>query len=277
MEQLLFNQEHKVFFCLVEKNGNTIFRALFLIAAGFVPETIIATQPRVELRNMILKYGNKTVSKYSPTINKIIGSLWPHYFKMMMVRHPLERLLSAYRDKLSGVIKRDHQLVDAHVDDIYSNDCKIEIFKTVQSEKYSLWLRDLKLEYQITFSDFIQFVVGMPNPKLNIHYMPVVDLCRPCDNEYDFYGAFKLFNKDAQVLISKLEGKPEYIPGVNQTSKTAELMNTFYSELSHDLKEQLFKDWRTELEFYYYLYPEERYTHKSILGIDEDIEIDYTL
>ena len=41
-KQLILNHEHKVFFCLVEKNGNTNVRMMFLIAAGLVPATTSA-------------------------------------------------------------------------------------------------------------------------------------------------------------------------------------------------------------------------------------------
>ena len=273
--QLIFNHEHKVLFCLVEKNGNTNVRIMFFIAAGLVPVTS-ATQPRSELIKLVSRYTNRIRNPYAQLKHgDTMESLWAQYYKTMIVRHPLERLLSAYRDKLEGPSVKRNRLKDPY--DNNKNNFRLSIFKTVYPERYQQWLDNLSMEYYVTFSDFIQFLVDKPNADLNVHYRPVVSLCHPCSVKYDFYGAFKQFDQDAQILATKL-GIAEYISNpFHISNKTVDLLSTFYSQLSQNLKEQLFRDWYSELEFYYYLYPEERNSHKSILNIDEDIPIPINL
>ena len=272
--QLVLNHEHKVFFCLVEKNGNTNVRMMFLIAAGLVPAKTSA-ESRSQFDEHIRRYHSRIVAG-NVRLNKgeTIESLLPQYFKMTIVRQPLERLLSAYRDKIEGAIKRS---VPSHGNVNYANKLKKNIFSTLHPQLYEQWVNDKSMEYRVPFSDFIQFVIDKPNAKLNMHYRPIINLCSPCMVKYNFYGLFDHFIQDTQILVTKLGSKLNKIPGANQGSNsTASLLNSYYSQLSQDLKEQLFRDWYKELEFYYYLYPEERNSHKSILNIDEDIPVDLT-
>ena len=269
--QLVLNYKHKVFFCLVEKNGNTNVRMMFLIAAGLVPATT-STETHMQFAEHIRRYHSRIVSGHV-RLNKgeTIESLLPQYFKMTMVRQPLERLLSAYRDKIEGVIQR---VVTFHA---HANRLKKRIFKTFHPQLYEQWVNDKSIEYRIPFREFIQYVIDKPNAQLDVHFRPVINLCNPCMVKYNFYGFFNHFIQDTQILVTKLGTKLNEIPGANQGSNsTAILLNSYYSQLSQDLKEQLFRDWYKELEFYYYLYPEERNSHKSILNIDEDIPVDLT-
>ena len=271
--QLVLNYKHKVFFCLVEKNGNTNIRMMFLIAAGLAPASV-SSASRSEFGKLISRYHPRIVAG-NVRLNKLKGetieSLLPQYFKMTIVRHPLERLLSAYRNKIEGVIQRDK------IKDPYGNKLKIKVLQTVHPQVYQQWLNNKSMQYYVSFSDFVQYVIDKPNVQLNMHYRPVINLCSPCTVKYNFYGSYNNFNQDAQILVTKLGNKLNEIPGANQGSnRTASLVNSYYSQLSHDLKEQLFRDWYMELEFYYYLYPEERNSHKPILNIDEDIPVDLT-
>ena len=114
------------------------------------------------------------------------------------------------------------------------------------------------MEYRVPFRKFIQYVIDKPNAQLDVHFRPVINICSPCMVKYNFYGFFNHFIQDTQILVTKLGTKLNEIPGANQGSNsTAILLNSYYSQLSQDLKEQLFRDWYRELEFYYYLYPEE--------------------
>ena len=278
LDQLLVNQTHRVLFCLVEKCGNTNVRMLFLIAGHLVPE-IIATKSRSEFRKYIQKYNsNLTTGNSLKLNNETIESVIQYYFKMVIIRHPLERLLSAYREKVNCTVSRPEEITD-DPELKYSNDLALDIFRKVNSVRYKQWLDNRNMEHRVTFSDFIQFVVDEPNEKLNIHFMPVINLCLPCAVRYNFYGNIKHYNQDAKILLAKLGSKLEDIPGSDHgmhTKETTSILHHSYSQLSQDLKEQLFRDWYSELEFYYYLYPEERNSHKSILNVDEDIPIEMT-
>ena len=187
---------------------------------------------------------------------------------MMIVRNPLERLVSGFRDKLRYYMKDTTAFPYNIIRDI---------MKRYRSDDYKKWLADTKAYYAITFSDFIQYVIDMPDKKLNSHFRPMISICQPCTVKYDFYGAFKHYNDETKVIINRLGTKEEYRhnEGDHVTYHTEYIVYYYYNQVSQDLKKQLFRRLYTELEFYYYLYPEERNSHKLILNLNEDIPIEY--
>ena len=196
--------------------------------------------------------------------------------RVTLVQPPRNRLVSAYRDKLTGPVHRpgDKTTAVMSLDDQYRDYMKLSIFKSLHPQKYRQWIENDELQYELSFTDFIQHIISVPNIKLNHHYVPVINICAPCVMKYDYYGNFENFYHDSQILVSKLGAKPEYLSGESHIhNRTSDLAKTYYSQLSQDLKEQLFRKWYLELEFYYHLYPEEKDSHKAILNIDDDVPI----
>ena len=219
---------------------------MFLIAAGLVPATTSA-ESHSQFAEHISRYHSRIVSGHV-RLNKgeTIESLLPQYFKMTIIRQPLERLLSAYRDKIEGVIQRRSVTSHSH-----ANRLKKRIFKTFHPQLYEQWVNDKSMEYHVPFREFIQYVIDKPNAQLDVHFRPVINICSPCMVKYNFYGFFNHFIQDTQILVTKLGTKLNKVPGANQSSNsTAILLNSYYSQLSQDLKEHLFRDWYRELEFY---------------------------
>ena len=261
-------------FCPVAKCGNTNTKRLFEVVAGVLSLDTVS-DPRIDYE-VVLEH--LYVIRKAPKVwfGDTLDLLQSQYFKMTIVRAPLNRLVSAYRDKLARPLHRptDDKIAAATPTEQYENDMRLSIFKTVHPQKYKEWLKNDELEYEISFTDFIQHIISIPNIKLNHHYVPVINICAPCVMKYDYYGNFENYYNDAQILVSKLGAKPEYLSGESHAhNRTTDLVKQHYSQLSQDLKEQLFKKWYPELEFYYHLYPEERDSHKVLLNIDDDIPI----
>ena len=150
-----------------------------------------------------------------------------------------------------------------------------EIMKRYRSDDYKKWLADTTAHYAVTFCDFIQYVIDTPNKKLNIRFRPMISLCQPCTVKYDFYGAFKYYNEDTKVIIDRLDTNEQYRFNIGDhvAYRTEYFVYYYYDQVSQDLKEQLFRCFYSELEFYYYLYPEERNSHKLVLNVSEDIPV----
>ena len=101
-ERIIFDDKHEVMFCRVPKNGNTNIIRLFLVSQGLLSLDTLSLQ-RVSYNEM--NSGLKKCSlKYVKNMfqrNKIIRE----YYKMMIVRNPLERLVSGFREKLCHYMK----------------------------------------------------------------------------------------------------------------------------------------------------------------------------
>ena len=190
-----------------------------------------------------------------------------NYWKFMIVRNPLERLLSAFINKISSPLKNSSNVMDTF--ELH----KISIMEKYHPEKLKQWEHGRQAEkVQLDFETYLQWIIDTPNHKLNEHFAPIVELAQPCRIRYHFYGNFKLYSSDMKAIIAKLGAPQEwYINRSNhkQGRETSGKMISFYSTVRREVKEQLIQDFSDDLEFYYTLYPEEKDSMNVILGLNK--------
>ena len=83
-KQIILNDNKKVLFCLVQKNGNSNIEKLFLIKEGLFPADDLSR--RIHVNNL------SNLTKIRPHNFSVMPKDFSGYFKMTMVRNPLERL-----------------------------------------------------------------------------------------------------------------------------------------------------------------------------------------
>ena len=119
--------------------------------------------------------------------NSEIQSRLKSYFKFMFVRHPLERLLSAYRSKFQD-------LSDRTIFFRKSYGRHIARFRQI-------WQPDEPVN-DVTFPEFVRLVLdAQPNDR---HWAPMANLCLPCQIQYDFVGRFEKLEEDANQLLAQI-------------------------------------------------------------------------
>ena len=188
-----------------------------------------------------------------------------NYFKFVLVRNPLERLVSAFRNKIEQPLhfsKLDtFEMIRRHIIDKYRRG---ELNRWEESNG--------TFKMQVNFTEYISWIVESENALLNEHFSPVIDNSHPCRIRYDFYGNFKLYDTDMAQIIAKLKCNPDYFRNNSARSpghRTKDYLERYYTELSRDMKRQLFEDFYQELDFYYHLYPEERSSHVQLLEVEQ--------
>ena len=178
----------------------------------------------------------------------------------MIVRNPLERLLSAFLNKLSSPLKNSNSFFEQH---------KRSIMEKYHPERLKQWRNGTKKEkLQVDFESYLQWVIDTPNHELNDHYAPIIELAQPCRIKYHFYGNFKTYSSDMKAIIARLGVPQEWFVNSSYHAKgleTADKMTSFYSTVRREVMEQLIQDFADELEFYYTLFPEEKGSQSDIV------------
>uniref|UniRef100_A0A8C5KDE2 Carbohydrate sulfotransferase n=1 Tax=Jaculus jaculus TaxID=51337 RepID=A0A8C5KDE2_JACJA len=106
-----------------------------------------------------------------------------HYFKFLFVRDPLERLLSAYRNKF-GEIREYQQRYGAEI-----------------VRRYRAGAGPSPAGDDVTFPEFLRYLVDEDPEHMNEHWMPVYHLCQPCAVHYDFVGSYERLEADANQVL----------------------------------------------------------------------------
>jgi len=112
------------------------------------------------------------------------------YFTFLFVREPLERLVSAYRDKL-------FQDPVCHVD--------VKIVRQYRPHDYDPSIA----RYHVTFAEFVRYVLDQhaAGMELDRHWMPQSQLCRVCQYRWDFIGHYETLREDADYVVGKLKSR----------------------------------------------------------------------
>ena len=250
------------------KVGGTNLKVLFFVNQGLLPRTEL-DKPREKLDRV--KY--RSALKRTCAQNEKQLTSYDKYFKFIMVRHPLERFLSAYRDKV--------EKYSLNVSDQYFAWLRNDIFKKIHPELYTQWVEEGMKPVKNSFYDFVNYWLSPGGSKCaqSNHFMPMVELCRTCKVRYDFYGNFNHFDHDSQVLIEKIgASSSELRQGYySEGSSTDHNLNIYYSTLTETQRIAVVKKLSLDLEFYYTLFPEERDSHKQILNVTCDLELPHRL
>jgi hypothetical protein len=190
-----------------------------------------------------------------------------NYWKFTIMRNPLERLLSGFRDKLESPLNY------SKVHSCTFHMMRYSIMQTYHPQKLRNWEASKgSSELRVDFQTYIRWIVDTPNKKLNEHFCPMVHLSQPCRVRYDFYGNFKDISTDVRMVLDKHHIPAKYYHDVSiykNANETATLLDKYYSTISKELKEALFKDFYIDLDYYYHLFPADRRSHMELLGVNE--------
>ena len=180
-----------------------------------------------------------------------------HYYKMVIVRNPLTRLLSAYRNKLEPPL---------NVTSISSfpNSIKRDILQMYRKQDLKDALKSPTLsKINPSFGEFLHYMTEYPLNAYNEHFVPVLNLCHPCAVRYNFYANFKIINYDIHAVMELLGIPSSYYPTrlAHPRHSTDEYLARYYGKVSCKELENLLGVFQDVLEFYFTLYPEEKESH----------------
>ena len=172
------------------------------------------------------------------------------YKKFLFVREPMERLVSAYKNKILGTQK-----------DGYVQSAKEFILRTYR--KLNNFKFSNTTDYKITFREFANYVTIRRSHhelgQLNQHWRPYTEVCHPCVISYDYIGRYETLEEDAEQILRRV-GAPRTLhfpPFVQSKSKSE--VTSYLDELSASEKKMLFSIYSRDYTVFGYPHPEVAY------------------
>jgi len=153
------------------------------------------------------------------------------HFKFLFVRHPLERLVSTYRDKFTKPAY------------YYPHRFGRKIVGTVRGANASE--QSLKLGHDVKFREMVQYLLEPRTTRKqdqlssDNHWRQQHLLCHPCYVHYDFIGHFETLYEDAQAVLQVLGVAdrvrfPSTDPNNRWKQKTGKVAAKILAEISAD-------------------------------------------
>lgn len=229
-KRLFVEHSHRLIYCEVPKVGCSNWkRIIFLL--------------KFNLSRKASEIDHNTIHKTNH-LKKLISYPWKQqaellndYTKVMITRHPLERLVSAYRDKL------------LHSEPYYSD--------TLANEIKALFRKNKTSTEKVTFQEFVNFVVSREHKTLDIHWKPESELCDPCNIHYDILGKYETLEQDAEHVLRQI-GAPSglHYPTIkehNSEERTnSNITWTYLEKLSQDQMQKLRELYRLDFSLFNY-------------------------
>lgn len=180
------------------------------------------------------------------------------YIRAIFVRHPLERLASAYADKIGSVKAEPMTLYDS----LRRTICRKYASSYLTTEEQHAYLIKKSLENHPhepcakvipSFEHFVEHILW-DSSQVDVHWQPYSVLCGVCRMNYNFIGKYETLQDDFHALKLKLGLNTSDWNGDNHFSsgKTRETYRLMYSKLPHHLLCNLKNFYHQDLKLFNY-------------------------
>lgn len=183
MSNIYVVDKYKALYCKVPKVASTSWITVLLAWQGITNSSVI--DPNVVHKQLSLSR-LKRLNQYSlEERRRLINT----YFKFVFVRHPFDRLDSAFRDKFHNT---------------YNDTYFMQLFGTniVRRYRANPTNESLTKGNDVTLQEFLQYLIDVPDKDLNEHWQSQTHVCSLCAIHYDFVGKYDQLLRDvAEVMV----------------------------------------------------------------------------
>ncbi|XP_056132080.1 carbohydrate sulfotransferase 14 [Lampris incognitus] len=230
LQHVLVNDEHRFLYCYVPKVACSNWKRVLKVLSGALES--VHANIKMDHRSDLL-----FLSSMKP---EEIRHRLKHYYKFMFVREPMERLLSAYRNKFGEI-------------ESYQKKYGVEIVRRYRKGR----AKDASLTGDdVTFAEFVRYLLDEDAERMNEHWMPVYNLCQPCAVSYDFIGSYEHLERDAEHILQQIGAPPHVHFPERQTwykPVTTETLHYYLCSLPQKLMRELLPKYI--LDFSLFAYP----------------------
>ncbi|XP_064621030.1 carbohydrate sulfotransferase 12-like [Lineus longissimus] len=210
---ILADDKHKVVYCKVPKVACTTWMRLFLAMHG-IKDALNMSQDDVHHRyDTYWFFKNMDLRKQS---NLDIRRKLQTYKTFVIVRDPMVRILSAYRDKL---------MLGREFYELYSK-------RILHAYRESYNWENVEIE----FHEFVRFLLDQERFQIGYvdeHWDSFFNECLPCHVNYDVIGKYESLEMDSEFILKNL--------GWDKQVKWPPRSKHYSGNSSSSLKEQAFK------------------------------------
>ncbi|XP_037784260.1 carbohydrate sulfotransferase 14-like isoform X2 [Penaeus monodon] len=233
---LYYSGKYDLLVCVTAKSGASTWKTHLLRMKG-VDDPIIRNPHSLKYSTMIhaltqLGYVNLQQKLKSPSATRV-----------MTARHPLSRLVSAYRDKF-----RDGQAPPGYrwgaLIRQYCGDCKDN-------------------NGTLPFPQFLKLVLAEKADKglinLNRHWRPYSSICSPCAIQYDYILKQETFDDDLHYVTEQLDLREVELGTRNNNKSNRTHLPTYldyYDDVPSEVLGRIFKLYETDFRIFDYEIPQ---------------------
>lgn len=253
-QNLFCSKEHQLSFCPLYKSASTFILKKFLLIAPKYPYSKDSVKHLEVQANVLARKEFGYLDSWDQ---------YPEFTKegttFLFVRHPFERLLSAFRDKLE-----DPTVQGKKFNEYYYNKYGRRIVMHFRREK----ITGPSFKYP-RFHEFLEFLLSRDLRYYDEHWAPYFMGCSPCHIPYNFIGHFETLYWDMHLLANQTKLVKQWDDPTDyfQSSTYMEVSKKYYSLVDRDILRKVYQ--RYKLDFDMFGYSPDEYIAMGKPGPDE--------
>ncbi|KAM7296329.1 carbohydrate sulfotransferase 13 [Ixodes scapularis] len=221
---IMIDPAHKVGYCFINKVASTTVKSIFGVLLHIRNTGSTVYSIHMAFHEQVLTVSHKTFLQRSSQ---------ERYTTAMFVRHPFERLVSAYVNQALGPRAENVFFYKRYWNDVPG------VRETG---------RDL------TFPEFVDYILNQRMNQMNPHWAPYYITCQPCTIKYDVVGKLETASRDFALFLGALGVRPEDIPHKNKGGKQGfrKSAREFFKELTLHQVMRLYERFFFDFEMFGY-------------------------
>ncbi|KAI5097981.1 carbohydrate sulfotransferase 8, partial [Silurus meridionalis] len=228
VSRIYVEDRHKLLYCEVPKAGCSNWKRVLMVLAGVASSTQKINHETVHYSNHLTRLDSLDQHAVSERLRS--------YTKVLFIREPMERLVSAYRDKFESPNSYYHPVFGKPIISKYRVNASKSALRTGSG---------------VTFQEFIRYLLDVHRPiGMDIHWEPVSQLCSPCLLDYDFIGKFETIEEEANFLLHRV-GAPKNLTFPTFKDRNPEAARTSTRITQHYFTQLSASDRQRVYDFYY--------------------------